>query len=133
MICLLSADCVMFNLSAALVRRSGRVYVTYFIITYCCIRTYRAVALPLIARRNLMLTRRAVPLVLASGVCEVAGFASYAAGSRHGIAVSAVLASQFAALSAIGGYFLFRERLTRLQLAGVGAIVVGVAVLSATS
>jgi drug/metabolite transporter (DMT)-like permease len=91
------------------------------------------VALPLIASRSLVLTRRAVPLVIASGVCEVAGFASYAAGSRHGIAVSAVLASQFAALSAVGGYFLFRERLTRIQLAGVGAIVVGVAVLSATS
>jgi drug/metabolite transporter (DMT)-like permease len=91
------------------------------------------VALPLIASRRLVLTRRAVPLVIASGVCEVAGFASYALGSRHGIAVSAVLASQFAALSAIGGYFLFRERLTRLQFAGVGAIVLGVAVLSATS
>jgi drug/metabolite transporter (DMT)-like permease len=92
-----------------------------------------AVALPLVVSRSLVLTRRAVPLVIASGVCEVAGFASYAAGSRHGIAVSAVLASQFAALAAVGAYFLFHERLTRLQLAGVGAIVVGVAVLSATS
>ena len=92
-----------------------------------------AVALPLIASRTLTLTRKAVPLVVASGVCEVAGFASYAVGSRHGIAVSAVLASQFAALAAVGAYFLFRERLTRLQLVGVGAVVVGVAVLSATS
>ena len=92
-----------------------------------------AVALPLIASRKLVLTRRAVPLVLASGVCEVAGFASYAVGSRHDIAVSAVLASQFAALAAIVAFFLFRERLTRLQLVGVAAIVVGVAVLSATS
>jgi drug/metabolite transporter (DMT)-like permease len=91
------------------------------------------VALPLIASRGLRLTRRAVPLVIASGVCEVAGFASYAIGSRHGIAVSAVLASQFAALAAIGAFFLFRERLTRLQLVGVAAIVVGVAVLSVTS
>ena len=92
-----------------------------------------AVAVPLIASRRLTLTRRAVPLVIVSGVGEVAGFASYAVGSRHGIAVSAVLASQFAALTAIGAFFLFRERLTRLQLVGVGAIVVGVAVLSATS
>ena len=92
-----------------------------------------AVALPLIASRSLTLTRKAVPLVIASGLCEVAGFASFAVGSRHGIAVSAVLASQFAALAAIAAYFLFRERLTRLQLVGVAAIVVGVAVLSATS
>lgn len=91
------------------------------------------VALPLIASHGLTLTRRAVPLVIASGLCEVAGFASYAIGSRHGIAVSAVLASQFAALAAIGAFFLFRERLTRLQLVGVAAIVVGVAVLSVTS
>ena len=53
-------------------------------------------------------------------------------GSRHGIAVSAVLASQFAALSAIGAYFFFGERLTRVQLAGVAAIVFGVAVLTAS-
>jgi drug/metabolite transporter (DMT)-like permease len=92
-----------------------------------------AVALPLVVSRSLVLTRRAVPLVIASGICEVAGFASYALGSRHGIAVSAVLASQFAALASIGAYFLFHERLTRLQLAGIVAIVVGVAVLSVTS
>jgi drug/metabolite transporter (DMT)-like permease len=92
-----------------------------------------AVALPLIASRSLRLTRRAVPLVIASGVCEVAGFASFAVGARHGIAISAVLASQFAAIAVVAAYFLFHERLTRLQLLGVAAIIVGVAVLSATS
>ena len=78
------------------------------------------------------MTRTALPLVIVSGLCEVVGFASFAVGSRHGIAVSAVLASQFAALSAIGAYFLFGERLTRVQLAGVAAIVFGVAVLTAS-
>src|SRR5436309_1043606 len=63
--------------------------------------------------------------------CEVAGFALFTVGSRHGIAVSAVLASQFAALAAVAAYFLFGERLARVQLAGVAAIVVGVGVLSA--
>ncbi len=90
-----------------------------------------AVALPLAATRRLRLTRKAVPLVLGSGLCEVLGFASYALGSRHGIAVAAVLASQFAALAAVAAYFLFRERLTRLQLSGIVAIAVGVAVLTA--
>ena len=32
-----------------------------------------------------------------TGLAEVAGFASYAVGARHGIAIAAVLASQFAA------------------------------------
>jgi drug/metabolite transporter (DMT)-like permease len=63
-------------------------------------------------------------------VCEVIGFVSYALGARHGLAVSAVLASQFAALAAVAGYLLFRERLTRGQVAGVAAIVAGVSLLS---
>jgi len=88
------------------------------------------VALPLIAMRRIRITRRAFPLVVASGLFEVAGFASYALGSRHGIAVAAVLASQFAAVAAVVAYLLFHERLTRLQLSGVVAIVVGVAVLT---
>jgi multidrug transporter EmrE-like cation transporter len=52
-------------------------------------------------------------------------------GSRHSIAVSAVLASQFAALAAVTAFVLFHERLTRVQLAGIAVIAVGVAVLSA--
>ena len=87
------------------------------------------VALPLLASSRLRLTRPALPLVAVGGVAEVVGFASYALGSRHGIAVSAVLASQFAAIAAIAAYFLFHERLTPVQLAGVVLICVGVAAL----
>ena len=72
-----------------------------------------------------------MPLVLAAGVCEVLGFASFAAGSRHGVAVAAVLASQFAALAAVAAFVLFRERLTRLQLSGVSILTLGVATLAA--
>ena len=89
-----------------------------------------AVAVPLAASSRLRLTRPAVPLVVIGGVCEVAGFGLFAVGARHGIAVSAVLASQFGSIAALGGFVLFRERLARVQLAGVVAIVVGVAVLS---
>jgi drug/metabolite transporter (DMT)-like permease len=90
-----------------------------------------AVALPLALAGRLRLTRRAVPLILASGVCEVLGFYSYTLGSRHGIAVAAVLSSQFAVLAALAGYLLFGERLSRIQLAGVALVVVSVAALSA--
>ena len=82
-------------------------------------------------RGSWSLTRAALPLVVASGLCEVGGFASFALGSRHGIAVAAVLASQFAAVAAVSAYVLFHERLTRLQLAGAVAIVAGVAGLTA--
>jgi drug/metabolite transporter (DMT)-like permease len=90
-----------------------------------------AIAVPLAVAGRLRLTRRALPFVLISGLAEVAGFASFAVGARHGIAVSAVLASQFGAVAAAAAYFVFRERLTRLQVAGVATIAAGVAVLTA--
>jgi drug/metabolite transporter (DMT)-like permease len=90
-----------------------------------------AVALPLAVRGRLRLSREAAPLVAAAGVCEVVGFIFYVVGARHGIAIAAVLGSQFAAIAAIGAYFLFRERLARLQLAGVVATLAGVAALTA--
>ena len=90
-----------------------------------------AIAVPLAATRHLRLTRAALPLVIIAGLCEVGGFASFAAGARDSIAISAVLASQFAALTVLAAYVLFHERITRLQLAGVAVIAVGVAFLTA--
>ena len=89
-----------------------------------------AVSLPLLLRSELRITRAALPLVLISGVCEVVGFACFALGARHGIAVAAVLASLFAAIAAVAAYVLFGERLARTQVAGVALIVVAVAALS---
>jgi drug/metabolite transporter (DMT)-like permease len=65
-----------------------------------------------------------------TGLFEVAGFALFAVGAHHGIAVAAVLSSLFAAIAAAAAYFLFRERLTRTQAAGVGVVVAGVAALT---
>jgi drug/metabolite transporter (DMT)-like permease len=89
-----------------------------------------AVTVPLALRSGMRMTREALPLVLVSGVCEVLGFALFAWGARDGIAVSAVLASQFAALAAVAAYLLFRERLAPAQVAGVAVVVVAVGVLS---
>lgn len=88
------------------------------------------VTLPLAVRSGLTMTRQALPLVLVSGVFEVLGFALFALGARHGIAVSAVLASQFAAIAAVAAYYLFQERLSRIQIVGVVTVVTGVGVLS---
>jgi uncharacterized membrane protein len=87
--------------------------------------------LPLALTGRLQLTRRALPLVIASGVGEVLGFVSYTAAARHGIAIAAVLGSQFAALATLAGYVLFKERLGRVQLIGVAVVLTGVALLSA--
>jgi len=67
---------------------------------------------------------------VASGIAEVVGFASFAVGARDGLAVTAVLASQFAAIAAVAAFVLFQERLGRMQLVGVTTIVVGVAILT---
>src|SRR6185437_11296231 len=89
-----------------------------------------AVALPLVVAGRLRLSRAALPFVVVSGLCEVLGFVSYTVGAQHGIAIAAVLASQFAALAAVVAYFAFGERLGRLQVTGVAAIIAGVALLS---
>ncbi|MFZ1995884.1 MAG: EamA family transporter, partial [Solirubrobacteraceae bacterium] len=63
-----------------------------------------ALALPLALGGRLRLTARAAPLVVASGLAEVAGFYCYTWGSRYGLAVAAVLSSQFAVLALAGSY-----------------------------
>jgi drug/metabolite transporter (DMT)-like permease len=89
------------------------------------------VTIPLALLGRMRLTREAAPIVVLSGLAEVVGFVSYAIGARHGIAITAVIASQFAALAAIAAGFLFRERLGRTGVAGVIVIAVGVAAVSA--
>jgi len=89
------------------------------------------VALPLLVARRVRIEAAAIPLVLVSGVCEVAGFTSYSLGARHSVAVSAVLGSQFAAFAALAAFVLFRERLRLAQIIGITVIAVCVALLSA--
>jgi drug/metabolite transporter (DMT)-like permease len=89
------------------------------------------VTLPLAIGGRLRATRQTAPLIAIAAVCEVAGLAAFVVGSRDGIAVSVVIASQYAALATIAAFVLFRERLAPLQVAGVAAIVCGVAALGA--
>jgi drug/metabolite transporter (DMT)-like permease len=89
------------------------------------------VAVPLLVARRVKIDAAAVPLVVVAGVCEVAGFAAYALGARHSVAVSAVLASQFAAFAALAAFVVFHERLRPAQVMGITTIAVCVALLSA--
>lgn len=89
-----------------------------------------AVALPLALAGNLPLPGAAWWMVAFSGIAELTGFAAYIYGSRHGAAVPAVLASQFAAVAAVGAYLVFRERLLPRQLVGAGVIIAGVLALT---
>jgi drug/metabolite transporter (DMT)-like permease len=88
------------------------------------------VTLPLALSRRLRLTRSALPLVAFTGIAEVLGFVCFAVGARQSVAIAAVLGSQFAVVAGVVAYVFLRERLTRLQLAGVALIVIGVAALT---
>ena len=89
------------------------------------------VTVPLALTGRMPMTRQAAPLVVVSGILEVLGVVAFTIGARHGIAVAAVLGSQFAAIATIAAFVLFRERLARVQVFGVAVIAVGVAVLTA--
>ena len=88
------------------------------------------VTIPLALSRRLRLSRSALPLVVFTGLAEVLGFICFAVGARDSVAVAAVLGSQFGAVAAVAAFLFLRERLTRLQLAGVALILIGVAALA---
>ena len=92
-----------------------------------------AVFLPLLLLRRLRITRRTVPLVVGMGVAEVVGFTCFAIGAQYSVAVTSVLASQFAPIAAVMAYVLFKERLGRLQVTGVVILVLAVTALSVAS
>ncbi|HEX5590366.1 MAG TPA: EamA family transporter [Candidatus Limnocylindrales bacterium] len=89
-----------------------------------------AIALPLVLRGRLRLSRRALPLVLVSGVLEAAGTVLFVTAAQYGVAAAAVLSSQFAAIAAVLAFLLFGERLTRVQVAGIAVIALGVGALA---
>ncbi len=125
------AAAVSFGISLYGTGRAGAVFPSAWVVLSARLIGVPVIAAPLALRGRLELTRRALPLVIASGIAEVVGFFSYTDGSRHGIAIASVLASQFAATSALGAFLLFKERLSRLQLLGVVIVICGVGVLSA--
>ena len=89
------------------------------------------ITLPILLSGRLRATRAALPLLIVAGVGEMLGSTASAWGARESIPIVAVMGSQFAAISAVAAYFLFGERLARIQVAGVVLIIVGVTVLAA--
>jgi drug/metabolite transporter (DMT)-like permease len=91
---------------------------------------FAAVFMPLLLSGRLRITRRAVPMVVLIGSAEVFGNAIYAFGAQDSIAIAAVLASQFAAVSAVAAFLFFKERLSLYQRFGVLVIFAGVTFLT---
>ena len=72
-------------------------------------------------------------MVVAMALAEVIGFTMFAIGAQYEVAITSVLASQFAPISAVLAFVLFKERLGRLQITGVVILVLGVTALSIVS
>jgi drug/metabolite transporter (DMT)-like permease len=89
------------------------------------------ITVPIALSGRLRTTRAAIPLLVIAGVGEMLGSTASAWGARESIPIVAVMGSQFAAISAVAAYFLFGERLARIQVLGVILIIVGVTVLAA--
>ncbi len=88
------------------------------------------IALPLLLRRRLQLPGAALWMVLFSATAEVTGYVCYVTGAHHGVAIPAVLGSQFAAVATIASFLIFGERIGPRQIAGASVIVAGVSVLA---
>jgi drug/metabolite transporter (DMT)-like permease len=89
------------------------------------------ITIPLLPRGRIRIDRPVAPLVITAAIAEIGGIASFALGARESIGITSVLGSQFAAFAAVGAFFLFGERLRRLQVAGVVTILAGVTALAA--
>lgn len=89
-----------------------------------------ALFLPLLLVRRLRISRAALPFVLATATTEVLGYLVFGLGARESIAVVAVLASQVATFTAIGGRVLFAEQLGRIQVLGIVVVIAGVTSLA---
>ena len=87
--------------------------------------------LPLVLARRLRFDRNVLPFLLIAGVAEVVGMYLFALGAAESIAISSVLASQFAVLAALIAHAV-GERISSRQWAGVAAVTVGVVVITIT-
>jgi drug/metabolite transporter (DMT)-like permease len=88
------------------------------------------IALPLIVRRRLRTERPALWLALLTGIVECVGFLGFLWGAGDGLAVAAVIATQYAVIATVLSRLIFKERLSPFQLAGIGVVVVGVVLIA---
>lgn len=123
------AAAVAFSIGLVTSARLGDVPISWILLVSRLVGVL-LVALPLFARGRLRLSRRALPLVIVSGVLEALGSALYVTGAHVSPAAAAVLSSQFAAIAALSAFILFGERLARIQLIGITLVFIGVTALA---
>ncbi len=91
------------------------------------------VVVALIGRQSLRVTRPALPLVLASGVGDMTANALFLLATQQDgqLAITGVLASLYPVSTVILAQVVLRERLVGAQVAGLGAAVAAVVLITA--
>jgi drug/metabolite transporter (DMT)-like permease len=125
----LSAACL-FGVNLVASARAGDALGALWTILVARIVGVAVIALPLLLRGRLRLPGAAWWMVCFSATAELVGYVSYVTGAHHGVAVPAVLGSQFAAVATITSFAVLGERVGPRQIAGAGVIVAGVSVLA---
>ncbi len=74
--------------------------------------------------------RRILVWPLATAATDIAGFVAFLKGATSSVAVTSVLASQYAVVAVLGGILVYRERLTPLQVGGIALTLLGVGALA---
>jgi drug/metabolite transporter (DMT)-like permease len=125
----LCAACL-FGINLVASARAGDALGALWTILVARIVGVAVIAVPLLLRRRLQLPGAAWWMVAFSAVAELVGYVSFVTGAHHGVAIPAVLASQFAAVATITSFAIFGERIGPRQIAGAAVIVAGVSVLA---
>jgi len=90
------------------------------------------VSLGFVRRQPLGVPFASLPTVAAVGLCDVGANALFALASSRGLlALVSVLGSLYPVVTVVLAHLVLGERLTRLQLGGVGVALAGVAAVSA--
>ncbi|MDT7540078.1 MAG: hypothetical protein QOI82_3663 [Actinomycetota bacterium] len=112
---------------------SGSVVMTLLTMRLTSVLMLTTLLLAVVRRRgwDLHVGRSDALLILSIGVFDVAANGTYAVASRSSlVSVASVLASLYPVVTALLAYRVHGERLRRVQLVGVGASLLGVALLA---
>ncbi len=91
------------------------------------------ISIPVLTRERLRRPVGAWRMLGINCAGDLAGFTLFIMATEDGVAIPAVLASQYATLTALFGYFVFKERLKPWQWTGVALTIAGTALVGATT
>jgi len=87
-------------------------------------------AVPQLLRGRFSAARPALFFALLAGIGESMGFLGFLWGAEVNVGIAAVVATQYATVATLISWVVLKERLSRVQLGGIVAVICGVVILS---